>query len=320
MKNQSILVVVLMVFVIAIGFGCIDQTSGKTNGAGPSVSTPPPPAGTTNPTVTPPTQPPERTSSNRTIRIYVSGESIERRNRFLTPPFSPSGTLNDATNSDSEYGWMIPLMDRLKLRSPGLEVQFVGSGQWLGYDDSPYSGTYPSTTALDTSALSGMSTDNWLANKQSELESQRFCYDIALIDRGGNDGWMDTTDRKNYIEQVALLASSGSSCNVNPTVYVIAHMPDQFSTNQAPAYQNTPRTAVIDLNTQYPTKNIRFVDVYGSFYGNVPTTAFPRPTWRTDSGFDFESMLLSGDSGHPARLASIYFGEIVANSIDLSSD
>ncbi len=258
------------------------------------------------------------TPSSGMVTVYVSGESIESRNRFVAAPFTSSGSLNGASNSNNEYGWMVPFTDRIKLRNPGLTVQFVGSGSWVGAEDFAYSGTYPSLTPLRTSALSGTSTDDWLLRKRTELTSRTFCYDVALIDRGGNDGWMDVTTRKDFIKQVVLLISDGSSCNPNPAIYVIAHMPDQFSTNQAPAYQGAPRNAVTELNVQYPSKNIRFVDVYGSFYGNVPTTAFPSPTWRSSSNFNFGSILLTGDIGHPARLASIYFGEIVANAVNLN--
>ena len=30
-----------------------------------------------------------------TIRVYMAGESIERRNRWVAPPFTASGALND---------------------------------------------------------------------------------------------------------------------------------------------------------------------------------------------------------------------------------
>jgi hypothetical protein len=48
----------------------------------------------------------------RTVRIYVAGESIERRNRWVAPPFTASGALNErggseARNDDDEYGWAV---------------------------------------------------------------------------------------------------------------------------------------------------------------------------------------------------------------------
>src|SRR4051794_10438550 len=69
------------------------------------------------------------------LRVYVAGESIERRNRYVAPPFLPTGALNDrgggeARNADDEYGWMIPLADRLRLRDPSIEVAWVGSDHW----------------------------------------------------------------------------------------------------------------------------------------------------------------------------------------------
>jgi hypothetical protein len=260
-----------------------------------------------NSTTTPPT--------TSTLRVYVSGESIEQRNRFLSAPFTSSGTLSSSTPSDLEYGWMVPFADRLKLRSPGLAVQFVGSGRWTGADDSAYSGTYPSSTAQATSAVSGMSTDDWIAGHRSELTSRTYCYDIALITRGGNDGWMSVTDRKDYIKQVATLVAAGSSCNPNPIVYVTSHMPDQFgSGDESAAYRDAPRDAVSEL----AMSNVKFVDVYGAFDTNLRTTAFPSPTWKSGSSFNYASILLSGDQGHPSKLSSIYVGEVVANAIVLS--
>src|SRR5688572_24275370 len=96
--------------------------------------------------------------TRKTIRVYVAGESIEERNRFVAPPFHCDGTFNDRgadRNDNEEYGWMVPLAARLSLRDPGLAVEFVGAGPWTGADDSVYSGTYPSATPGRTSAIAG---------------------------------------------------------------------------------------------------------------------------------------------------------------------
>ncbi|MFZ2961133.1 MAG: hypothetical protein WA705_30000 [Candidatus Ozemobacteraceae bacterium] len=47
--------------------------------------------------------------ASHTLRVYVCGESIERRNRWVEPPFNANGTLNrrgggDALNDNEEYG------------------------------------------------------------------------------------------------------------------------------------------------------------------------------------------------------------------------
>src|SRR5512132_3538299 len=67
------------------------------------------------------------------LRVYVAGESIEVRNRYVAPPFTQTGALNDRgggalRNDNEEYGWMVPLRDRLRLRAPDLFIEFVGSG------------------------------------------------------------------------------------------------------------------------------------------------------------------------------------------------
>ncbi len=85
-------------------------------------------------------------AASRAIRVYVAGESIERRNRFVEAPFTGSGALNErggggARNDNEEYGWMVPLRDRLRLRAPDLDLEFVGSDVWANDNDSPYTGT-----------------------------------------------------------------------------------------------------------------------------------------------------------------------------------
>ncbi len=82
----------------------------------------------------------------RTLRVYVAGESIEERNRFVEPPFACDGRLNERggaadRNDNEEYGWMVPFAARLALRAPGLTVEFVGASPWSGADDNAYSGS-----------------------------------------------------------------------------------------------------------------------------------------------------------------------------------
>src|SRR4051812_32657202 len=53
-------------------------------------------------------------ATTKTLRIYVAGESIEERNRFIAAPFRCDGTLDprgggDAENDNDEYGWMVPM-------------------------------------------------------------------------------------------------------------------------------------------------------------------------------------------------------------------
>src|SRR5258708_3758546 len=69
---------------------------------------------------------------SKIIRVYVSGESIEKRNNFIEAPFTATGSLNERgggelRNDTEEYGWMVPFADRLKLREPKLQVEFVGT-------------------------------------------------------------------------------------------------------------------------------------------------------------------------------------------------
>jgi hypothetical protein len=98
-------------------------------------STPP----TTPPSTTPPATVPPTTGATKTIRVYIAGESIERRNRYTAAPFTATGALNNPSNNDNEqYGWSVPLADRLKLRQPNLRIEFVGTDTWLSSDDYPF--------------------------------------------------------------------------------------------------------------------------------------------------------------------------------------
>ena len=136
--------------------------------------------------------PAERSAAVKALRVYVSGESIEQYNRYVAPPFTATGALNDRgggalRNDNEEYGWMVPLRDRLALRAPDLTVRFVGSGTWTDGGDYPYTGTYPTTEPEATSAIAGTSIPSWLDQRRAELEGKAFCYDLAFASRGGND-------------------------------------------------------------------------------------------------------------------------------------
>jgi hypothetical protein len=81
------------------------------------------------------------------IRVYVAGESIERRNRWVAAPFTAAGALNDRgsgalRNDNEEYGWMVPMRDRLLLRAPDLPIEFVGSDVWADADNATSDGSY----------------------------------------------------------------------------------------------------------------------------------------------------------------------------------
>ena len=168
----------------------------------------------------------------RPLRVYVAGESIERRNRWVAPPFTASGSLNDRgggaqRNDNDEYGWMVPMRDRLRPRAPDLSLEFVGSDVWADDNDNPYTGTYPTAVAEPTSAISGTSIPSWLEQRRGELEGRTFCYDLAFASRGGNDfGDDDAAEYKRQLKELVLLLSGASACSADPIVVVTGHMPD----------------------------------------------------------------------------------------------
>ncbi len=268
-----------------------------------------------------------------TIRVYMAGESIERRNRFVAPPFTATGALNERgggelRNDEDEYGWMIPMRDRLKLRAPDLDIEFVGSDVWADADDNTYSGTYPSTTAEPTSAISGTTIPSWLEQKRGELEARTFCYDLAFASRGGNDFGNENDDE--YVAQlkelIGLLAN-GSSCRANPVIVVTGHMPDyQFGEPPDEALLATVKRRFVDralraveeITSAQPTLRVRFVDQYTPFVLNQPTTAFPNEVWSRRGVPDYEKILRKDDSYHPRRLSCIYAGELAADGLDLA--
>ena len=271
------------------------------------------PAPTPTPTPTPTTA--------KTIRVYVAGESIERRNRYTEAPFTASGTLNDPMNNDDDqYGWMVPFADRLHLRQPSFTVQFAGADVWANAEDDTYSGTYPSTMPGRTSAISGTNIESWLEQRRGELVNKTFCYDIAFASRGGNDLDVDDATYKNQLKDLVGLLAHGSSCRANPIVYVTGHMPDgQASASvEQHRFRDRARDAVTELQTEQPSIRVRFVDQFSPFLANQATTAFPAPRWTTGGQQDMSVIGREGDALHPRRFASVYAGEIAADDLDLS--
>ena len=259
------------------------------------------------------------------LHVYVAGESIERRNSMTEAPFTATGTLNDASNNDDgQYGWMIPLSDRLHLRNSLLTLQFIGADPWTDAEDEPYSGTYPSNTPEYTSAISGSSVDWWLSVRSAELTSRSYAYDVAFASRGGNDFDVDDDTYKTNLKTLIDLLVNGSSSQTNPIVYVTGHMPDTQATGvstSSPAYHRyVERTqdAVNEYLADHPTTRVHFIDMYSPFMLNQPTTAFPSPTWSSGGVIDILEIGRIGDTLHPRRLASIYAGEIVADALDIN--
>ena len=280
-------------------------------------------------------------ASTRRLRIYVAGESIEERNRFVAPPFACDGTLNergggDARNDNDEYGWMVPLADRLALRAPGLVVEFVGASPWGGADDEPYSGSYPSTTPGRTSAIAGTDISAWLDEgshdrnipaRRAELEQKVHCYDLAIAARGGNDLNQEVADAdyKGRLAQLVRLLLDGSQCRTDPLVLVTAHLPDRADVaGQDRLFGRLSREVVDELKAdaslpEAKRARIQHVDVYGAFKANRPTTSMPAPRFWTGDTFDLGLLGRQGDTLHPRRLASIYAGEVVADALDLGA-
>jgi hypothetical protein len=301
------------------------------NGQAPGKASPEDTARSTNPQVAPPRSAASApVNAPWTLRVYVAGESIERRNRFVAPPFQPSGLLNErgggeARNDTDEYGWMIPLAARLRLRDPSLTLEWVGTDAWLAGDDNPYDGTYPSTTPGRTSAISGTSIESWLEQRKGELERKTHCYDVAFAARGGNDFGLD--DDAEYTRQLTLLVkllARGSKCRATPMIYVTAHMPDfhddvlprALAELQRKRFVERTRSTVSALAAQVPT--VRFIDSFTPFVENRKTTAFPKETWSTGGVPDYSKIARTGDGLHPRRLASIYVGEVAADALDLA--
>lgn len=274
-----------------------------------------------------------RSAAVKALRVYVSGESIEQYNRYVAPPFTATGALNDRgggllRNDNEEYGWMVPLRDRLALRAPDLTIRFVGSGTWTDGGDYPYSGTYPTSEAEATSAIAGTSIPSWLDQRRDELDGKAFCYDVAFASRGGNDfGNDDDASYREDLKGLIRLLAHGSSCQASPLVVVTGHMPDDQTGGYADAayvalqrhrFSERARQAVDEIVAAEPTLKVRFVDQYTPFLENRPTTAFPAEVWTTNGMPDFAKIVREGDSFHPRRLASIYAGEVAADGLDLA--
>ncbi|GEM_PF-474360 len=264
----------------------------------------------------------QQSSTPRTLRIYVAGESIEHRNRMTERPFTAIGSLNDPSNNDDDqYGWMIPLAERLKLRDTNLSIQFVGREPWTNAEDATYTGTYPSTTPGNTSAISGSSIEDWTNARRAELVARTYCYDVAFAARGGNDTSVDDATFKSQLKDLVRLLAHGSSCQTNPVVFVTGHMPDSQGTISAlrPNFVDRVRATVTELENSDPGLRVRFIDMFSAFASNQITIAFPTPSWTNGTNsFDVGKIGRVGDGLHPRRLASIYAGEIAANAINLA--
>jgi hypothetical protein len=283
------------------------------------------------------TEPPgplERGAAVKALRVYVAGESIERRNRYVAPPFTASGTLNDRgggvlRNDNDEYGWMVPLRDRLQLRAPDLTIEFVGSDVWADEGDNPYTGTYPTMSPEPTSAISGTSIPSWVEQRRGELEAKTFCYDLAFASRSGNDFGNDNDEEyRDQLKELILLLWRGSSCRTDPVVVVTGHMPDDqrdYTISDAAyvalaqhRFVERARQAVTEIAAAQSTLRVRFVDQFTPFLDNKPTTAFPSEVWSTNRIPDFDKIARGDDRYHPRRLASIYAGELAADGLDLA--
>jgi hypothetical protein len=286
------------------------------------------------PAAEPPSDVSGATRAVKALRVYVAGESIEQYNRYVAPPFTATGALNDRgggalRNDNEEYGWMVPLRDRLSLRAPDLTIQFVGSGTWTDGGDYPYSGTYPTTEPEPTSAIAGTSIRSWLDQRREELERKTFCYDVAFASRSGNDfGNDDDASYREDLKELILLLWRGSSCRTDPVVVVTGHMPDDqrdytmtdaaYVALQKHRFVERARQAADEAAAANPTLRVRFVDQYTPFTLNTPTTAFPSEAWSQNGIPDFGKIARDDDLYHPRRLASIYAGELAADGLDLA--
>jgi hypothetical protein len=266
----------------------------------------------------------------RTFKLYVAGESIEARNRYLAAPFTSAGTLDNHgadPNRSDEFGWMVPFAEHLKWRDGGISIEWVGSEKWVGVDDAEYSGTYPTKIAPKTSAISATTIPAWLSwPGNDDLSKKLHCYDVAICARGGND--FPNANDAEYKEQLKTLIRMlhrGSSCRDRPLILVTSHIPDdrqeamplaEFVAAQTHRYKTRVEQALAELRKSDPQIHIRYIDLFSAFRENWPTTAFPEPRWFVGSNWDFAK--IHRDGLHPRRLASIYAGEVAANAIDVA--
>jgi hypothetical protein len=124
------------------------------------------------------------------------------------------------------------------------------------------------------------------------------------------------------------LLAAGSSCQASPIIYVTAHMPDDqvgggssglsYVALQMSRYIARTSAAVNELKQSDPSIRVRFVDLYTPFLQNRGTTAFPNEVWSTGGVPDWVKIGRTVDLMHIRRLASIYCGEIIADSFDLT--
>ena len=278
-------------------------------------------------------------SGSRTLKVYLAGESIEERNRFVEQPLNCDGSLNQrggggVSNDNEEYGWMVPLAQRLNLRDPKLSIEFVGASDWSDANDGAYSGTVPAVPGR-TSAISGLDIPTWLdvgspdrglPGRRAELVGKTHCYQVAFATRGGNDlnAGVASEDYKRNLKLLVKLLLAGSSCLPDPIVYVTTHLPDRFDIEgMERVFLNLAMQAVDELKADttlsaQARNRIHLVDVYTAFKTNRATTAFPKPSWFADGAFDLETIGRLGDPAHPRRLGSIYVGEVTADALDLN--
>lgn len=201
---------------------------------------------------------------------------------------------------------MVPPRDRLALRAGGPTVQYVGAETWLGAADEPYT----------------------VEQRRAELVAKTHCYDVAFAARGGNDTGSDDAGYRSELKELVRLLAAGSSCRSDPIVYVTTHMPDDqrvpgVSDADSVAFARRvfverTQAAVQELAAESPQLRVRLVDMLTPFLENRATSAFPNEVWATGGVPDYAKIGRIGDGMHPRRLASIYAGEVAADSLDLA--
>ena len=173
-------------------------------------------------------------------------------------------------NTANEFGWMVPFADRIKLRDSNISFDWVGGDSWKGVDDNNYAGTYPTRTAPKTSALSGTSIPSWISYPGTDdlVQNKRFCYDVAIAARGGNDFSTSDATYKSQLKQVIRMLASGSTCRAQPLVMVTTHMPDDrqngmsnsaFVAAQTQRYKTRIEEAVNEFKAANPGALVRFM-------------------------------------------------------------
>ena len=271
------------------------------------------------------------------IRIYVSGESVEEFNNMNIKSFEDNGSLfQESNNSSNEYGWMVPLSQRLHLRDPGLSIEWVGSGCWSNQDTWECStARYTNAQIGHSSAQAGSTIEGWRNSHLQELTNKLYCYDIAFASRGGNDLANDISAQtyKAQLRELILDLDSGSNCRTHPVIYVTGHILDTGGWNygeteeaigewmniQKAYYVNIAKRVSSELNAN--GRHVFFIDMWTPFYSDKHTTAFPAETWWFVNQYgvripDLDKIHRDREQ-HPRRLASIFAGENVADQIDI---